>query len=167
MRLGFWERRKARKAFEKFVSPDVMRLIEKSPSEFLREPELRHFQFVVIVPNDSRAEDIAANLSRVADACLRHRSMISNISASLVVACLGVPFPDADSVEARLTLVNALVAENGDRIRVAHGQCNGVVGNLGSKQRFCYEAVIPGFSEILKQLLNSPNGTVVEVASNP
>ena len=166
MKLGFWERRRARKTFERFVSLDVIRLIAKSPNEFVRKPKQRHFQFVVILLDDSRAEDIPANLSRIADACLRYRSMISNISASLVVACLGVPFPEGDSVEARLSLVNTLVAENGDRIRVAHGQCNGMVGNLGSRQRFCYEAVIPRFSEILKQLLNSPNGIVLEVAPN-
>jgi hypothetical protein len=33
MKLGFWKRRRARKVFEKYVSPDVMRLIEKSSSE--------------------------------------------------------------------------------------------------------------------------------------
>ena len=38
---------------------------------------------------------------------------------------------------------------NGEWIRVAHGQCNGKVGNFGCKQRFSYEAVVPGFSEIL------------------
>ena len=107
MKLGFWERWRIKKRFARYVSSDVIRLVERSPSEFSRQPEVRHFQFVVVLLDDSQHEDIQANLSRVVDACLRHRSMISNVSASLVVACLGVPFSDGDSVESRLSLVNS------------------------------------------------------------
>jgi hypothetical protein len=38
------------------------------------------------------------------------------------------------------------------------------VGNLGCELRFCYEAVIPGFNGIVKRLLDSPHGTVMEVS---
>jgi hypothetical protein len=104
-------------------------------------------------------------LSRVADRILHHRAMISDVSASVIVACLGIPFRDGDSAEQRVTLVNALVSENGVAIRIAHGQCNGRAGNLGGRSRFTYGAVIPGFNSILKRLLDSPAGTVIEVAA--
>jgi hypothetical protein len=165
MKPGFWERRRIRKSFEKFVSPEVIRLIEKDPKKFVDiGPRISHFQFVIILLDDSQPDNVPEILSRVADATLRHRSMISNISASIVVACLGVPFPDGDSVEERVRLVNTLVSENGALIRIAHGQCNGKVGNLGCEKRFAYEAVVPGFNAILRRLLDSPSGTVIEVS---
>ena len=165
MKFRFWEQRSARKTFEKYVSPEVIRLIEKSPpTGFKAIPEVRHFQFVIVVLDDSRLDEVPKILSRVGDVILRHDGMISNISASIVVACLGVPFSIGDSVENRLSLLNTLVAENGTLIRIAHGQCNGTVGNLGCEKRFVYEAVIPGFNDILKQLLDSPGGTVHEVS---
>ena len=161
--MGFWERRRVRKTFEKYVSPKVIRAMKKDPGAFIIGPQICHFQFVIVLLDDSQPDDVPEILSRVADAIFRHRSMISNISASIVVACLGVPFPDRDSLEERVKLVNTLVGENGALVRIAHGQCNGKVGNLGCEKRFVYEAVIPGFNGILSRLLNSQAGTVIEV----
>ena len=58
----------------------------------------------------------------------------------------------------------ALLAENGDRIRIAHGQCSGGVGNFGTKGHWRYGAIIPGFTAILKKLLDAPFGSAVEIS---
>jgi len=164
MKLGFWERRRVRKTFERLVSPGVIAAIEKDPTKFIKAaPEIRHFQFVIILLDDERPDDVPAMLNRVVDAIFNHHAMISNIYVSLVVAWFGFPFPDTDSVEERLKLVNTLVTGSKDLLRIAHGQCNGKVGNMGSEKRFAYGAVIPDFNNILKRLLDSPLGTVIEV----
>jgi hypothetical protein len=161
--MGFWkefrEKRRVRKTFARAI-----RFVEKDPAKYIGlSQEIRHFQFIIVLLDDSQPDNVPEILSRVMDASFRHYAMISNISASIVVACLGVPHPDGDSVERRINLVNDLVSENGALIRVAHGQCNGKVGNLGCAQMWVYEAVIPGFNGILSRLLNSPAGTVIEV----
>ena len=152
-----------RKKFGRYVSPDALRKWEETPTG-LPEPVVRHFQFVIVVLDDARPEELKATISRVVSAASRQRAILSNVSASIIVVCFGVPFPDDDSFESRLGFVNTLIQENGNAIRVAHGQCDGLVGNFGSEHRMVYEAMIPGFNGILKQLLNSGPGTVVEVA---
>lgn len=147
------------------MSPEIIRLIEKDPKKYARiSPETRHFQFVIILLDDSQPDNVPEILNRVIDTIFRHYGMISNISASIVVVCLGMPFPGSDSVENRMKLVSSLISENGASIRIAHGQCNGKVGNLGCEKRFVYEAVVPGFNGILSRLLDSPGGTVIEVS---
>jgi hypothetical protein len=61
--------------------------------------------------------------------------MISDVSASVIVAYLGIPIRDGDSAEERVTLVNALsmVCKNGVAIRIAHAQCNARVDHLGGR----------------------------------
>lgn len=162
--MGFWQRfqekRRVRKIFK-----NAIRLIEKDPERYRRpSQEIRHFQFVVVLLDDSQPDNVPTILSRVMDASFRHYGMISNISASIVVACLGVPHPDGDSVERRTKLVTTLVSENGALIRIAHGQCNSKVGILGCEKLYVYGALIPGFNSILSRLLDSPAGTVIEVS---
>jgi len=163
--LAWLERRRVRREFGKHVSPAVIRSIEKSRNrgELPGKPETRHFQFIVVHIQDSQPDEIAPVVAKVVDACLRHHAVISNLSASLIVACLGGPFPEFDSAEGRLSLVTALVTEAGNRIRIAHGHCDGLLGNFGSEKRWTYEAVVPGFSGILGQLLGRPFGTAVEI----
>lgn len=156
--MGFWERRRVRKTFK-----EVIRSIEKDPTKYAVGAKIRHFQFVIILLDDSQPDNVPKILSRVVDAIFHH-AMISNVSASIVVAYLGVPLSGNDSVEERMKLVNSLISENGASIRIAHGQCNGKVGNLGCEKWFVYEAAVPGFNGILSRLLDSPGGTVIEVS---
>jgi len=102
--------------------------------------------------------------SKITRTLIQHHSTVTHITSSLVVALLGVPFPEGNSADARRELVDALLRENGDRIRIAHGECNGTVGLFGGPERWDYGAVIPGFSAVLKKLLEARFGTAVEIA---
>jgi hypothetical protein len=95
---------------------------------------------------------------------IEHHANIPNITSSLFIALLGVPFPEGNSAEARRGLVEVLLRESGDRIRVVHGECDGAVGTFGGGGRWTYGAVIPGFSEILKKLLETKFGTAAEIS---
>jgi hypothetical protein len=83
---------------------------------------------------------------------------------SLLIGYFGVPNAKYDSTEARTNLVAALLAENGSAVRVAHGQCNGLVGGFGGPRRWFYTAIVPNFSAVLKKLLDLEFGTAVEIS---
>ena len=157
-------RRKARKEFEKSVSPKVVKLIESGvAADWTPIRERRHFQFVVVQVDEARPEQTPALLEKIVDSLVNENATVSEISSSLVVGYFGIPFPESDSSESRLRLVNALLARHGAAVRIAHGQCVGWVGMLGSKDRFHWGAIIPDFSGVLKKLLESRFGSAIDL----
>jgi len=149
------ERRKVRKQLRNLADPQVV--------AELQEPKTRHFQFLLILINETNPKGIPAVITRVVDTIIEHGAMLSDITSSLIVGLFGVPFPEGNSPEVRRGLVEALLRENGDRIRIAHGECDGAVGNFGSQKRCSYGALVPRFSEVLKTLLETKFGTAVEI----
>lgn len=160
--LQMLERRRIRKVFREYVSPERIAQLLREP-HLLKKLETRHFQFVVILVDDKNPKEIPAANGRVVDTIINHGVTVLTITPSLLVIALGVPFPENDSVEKRRALVDALLREHADRIKLAHGQCEGEVGIMGGQTRFCYGAVIPQFSQILKALLETNFGTAVEI----
>ncbi|HMI53505.1 MAG TPA: hypothetical protein VK525_18465 [Candidatus Saccharimonadales bacterium] len=162
--LRILQRRKIRKAFQDHLGPDVVaRLLSETGSE-IRPPEVQHFQFVVALAEDTNPQEVPAVINEVIGTLIEHRATVLDVSSSLVVALLGVPFPEGNSPEARRELVGALLRVNGERIRIAHGACDGPVGMFGGPKRWTYGAVIPGFSGILKKLIETNLGIAVEVS---
>jgi hypothetical protein len=163
----FFDRRRTRRIFQNYLSPALIKQLEKSTREggfTPKPPEQRHFQFVVVNLEDKNIEQLPACSEKVVDTLLRHEAVVFNISASLVLGCFGVIFFSPDSAERRLAVVADLIKQNGAGIRVAHGECNGFVGHLGSAKRLSFEAMIPNFSEILKKLLDAQFGAASEVS---
>jgi hypothetical protein len=150
---------------DEYVSPEVIAKVLRETKPEIRPPEVKHFQFVVILADDTNPQEVPAIISAVMGTLVRHRANISNSTPLLFVALLGVPFPEGNSAEARRGLVDALLRENGDRIRIVHGECDGASGTFGGHGRWTYGAVIPKFSGILKKLLETKFGTAVEVES--
>lgn len=159
----YFERRKVRKTFEKYVSPGVIKLIEKDPRYFLPEPELKHFQFVIVLLDESKPEEVSPLLGKVVETCFRHGMILDQNFFSLLTAHLGHPFEQHNTPENRLAVVNEIVRENPGRIRIAHGECTGLIGNFGCPKRFAWGALIPNFLDILRKLLDTPAGTVIEI----
>jgi hypothetical protein len=159
---------KARQDVRKLLPPELVEktLLDVQAGRMPKRCAIRHFQFVLVDLKETLPSEISAAVGRVVDAFFRHGALLSNVTPSLVVGYLGIPNSNSksDSVEARLSLVAALLSENGDSIRVMHGQCDGVAGNLGSRGRWIYGAIIPGFSEILRKLLAAQFGTSREVS---
>ncbi len=158
-------RRQARKVFGKYISPEVLeKILRETPSES-QPPETQHFQYVVVFAEDSNAQKIPEAIAKILEICVQHRANVSHMSAALFVAILGVPFPDLNSAELRHKLVDALLREDSVRLRIAHGECDGIVGLFGGPKpkRRMYGEVIPGFSMILKKLLETDFGTAVEI----
>jgi hypothetical protein len=152
-----------RKIFRKSVSPEILAKLRGETQLQAGRVESRHFQFVIILVNESDFQEVPAIISVVIGTLLQHGAILSNITSSLLVGLLGIPFPNGDSPEVRRGVVDALLRENGERVRIAHGQCDGIVGLLGTKKRCTYGEVIPGFSEILKKLLETEYGIAIEI----
>jgi hypothetical protein len=160
-----WIRRaKEPERMEEYISSEVIAMLlgETKP---IGPPEVKHFQFVVILVDDTHPQEAPAIISGVMDTLVEHRAIVSNATPLLFVAWLGVPFPEDNSAEARRGLVDALLREQGDRIRIVHGECDGTVGIFGSRRRSTYGALLPGFAGILKKLLDAKSGTATEVES--
>jgi hypothetical protein len=162
--LRMLQRRRARKAFGKYLSLEVIEKLLRETGSEIRPPEMQHFQFVVGLADDTNPQEVPAMTSKVIGTLIQHRATVSDISSSLIVALLGVPFPEGNSSEARRELVDAPLRVNSERIRIAHGECDGAVGIFGGPKRWTYGAVIPGFSGILKKLIETKFGTAVEIS---
>src|SRR5262249_36509320 len=125
-------------------------------------PEVKHFQFVVILVEDTNPEQVPAMINAVMSTLVHYHANISNVAPPLIMALLGVPFLESNSPEKRRELVDALLRENSERVRIAHGACDGAVGIFGGDGRRTYSAVIPGFAEILQKLLPAKFGAAIE-----
>ena len=151
-----YSRMRTRSEVSNILSPALMQAAQDAgehPQEML-QPEPMHFQYVVVHIRDAEPEEIPKVVTRVVDTCVSHRAVICDATPLLLVGYIGLPNAKYDSVEDRISLVAALLAENGSSVRVAHGQCNGLAGLFGSQRRMDYGAIIPNFSAILKKFLD-------------
>jgi hypothetical protein len=162
--LRMLQRRRVRTAFGEYLSPEVIEKLLREAGSEIRPPEVRHFQFVVAIADDTNPQEVPAMVGKMLDIFVQHHANVSHITSSLFVALLGVPFPQYNSAEARRELVDALLRENGDRIRIVHGRCDGAFGTFGGPKRWTLGAVIPSFSGILKKLIETKFGTAIEIS---
>jgi hypothetical protein len=157
--LQLWRNRKVPL---EHLSREEMGKLLRSDAE-IKQYQIKHFQFVVVLPDDTNPQEASVISGKVMDILMDHHANVSHSSGSMFVALLGVPFTEYDSTERRRELVDALLRENGDRIRIVHGQCDGPFGSFGGgPARWVHGAVIPGFSGILRKLLETKLGTAVE-----
>jgi hypothetical protein len=160
--LRMFQRRKLRTAFGDYLSPEVIRRLLTRPD--LVRPTVKHFQFVVVVFEEANPQEISALMTDVVGTLFEHKATVTSVSPAFLVGLLGVPFPDGNSPEARRAVVESLLRGNGSRIRIAHGECDALVGNLGGPLRYTYDAAIPGFLGILRKLLDADPGSAFEVS---
>jgi len=161
--LQMLERRRIRKAFGNYLSPEVIeKLLHETGSE-IKPPKMQHFQFVVAIADDTNAQEVPATVARILEIFVQRHANVSHVTSALFVGVLGVPFPEHNSPEARHKLVDSLLRQNAARVRLVHGECDGLVGLFGGPRRWTYGEVIPGFSAILKKLLETEPGTAVEI----
>jgi hypothetical protein len=151
---------------QEYVSPEeIAKLLSENKRE-ITPPEVKHFQFVVILADDTYPQKAPAIISAVMGTLVEQRATILGAMPLLFVALLGVSFPEGNSAEARRGLVDALLRENGDRIRIVHGECDAAFGMFGGHGRWTYGALLPGLSGILKKLLETKFGTAAEIESH-
>jgi hypothetical protein len=159
--LQMFQRRRVRTAFGDYLSPEVIRRLLAKPD--LVEPQVKHFQFVVVLFDEPDMHQISDLMDRVIRTLFEHKATVTSLSPCYLVGLLGVPFGEGNSPEVRRDVVEALLKGHAVRIRIAHGECDALVGNLGGPLRFTYDAAIPGFLGILKKLLEAEPASAFEV----
>ena len=133
----------------------------------LTKGETKHFQFVMVSVDATNDEELPAIVTAILDTITTSEGLAPTIEGGLIVKVLGFgfPFAEEDSMELRMNLVNALLAEHSRFIRIAHGEAFGLCGLIGSKQRFSLGVVIPNRSAIVRELLEQPLGTAIDVSA--
>jgi hypothetical protein len=116
------------------LSPKVIAMLQRETTSEIRPPEVKHFQFVVAIADDTDPEEVPAMIGKISQIFVQHRATVSHITPPFVVALLGVPFPELNSAAARRALVDAQLREIGNRIRIVHGECDGAVGMFGGEK---------------------------------
>ena len=159
--LRLFQRRKARTEVGDCPSPEVIRRLLSKPK--LVGPKTQHFQFIVVLFDEPDMRQVSGLMDNVTRTLFEHKATVTSLSPCYLVGLLGAPFGEGNSPEVRRTVVEALLRENGSRIRIAHGECDALVGALGGRLRYCYDAAIPGFLGILKRLLDAETGSAFEV----
>jgi hypothetical protein len=77
-----------------------------------------------------------------------------------------VTFPGQSSALALRALVDALLRENGNRIRIIQEESDGGVGNFGGAQRWTYGTVIRWFCGLLQKLVETGACAAIKIACN-
>jgi len=152
-----------RKSFEDSISPAALSCLARGSEPLDNSLRKMDFQFVIANVDDSDTESVPRMLEEVTAAFVNKRAMISAVTSSIVIGLYGVPFRDNNSEKIRKDLVAELIVIGNKRIRVIHGQCEGLVGMLGSKGAFRYDGIIPKFSEVLTNLFSAEFGSSVEL----
>jgi hypothetical protein len=102
---------------EAYVSGEVIAKLLGETKPEITPPEVKHFQFVVILADDTYPQKAPAIVSAVMGTPVEHRANVSNVTPLLFVALLGVSFPEGNSAEARRSLVVARILRRNDVIR--------------------------------------------------
>src|ERR1700690_38959 len=104
-----WQRYKMKRVFRKYLPPEVVAILEKTPKIQLGKIEAQHFQFVVVHIAEARPDEIPKVNGKVFAAFTRHRTTLEGVTSSLVVGYFGIPFPEYDKPETRLELVRTIL----------------------------------------------------------
>ncbi len=78
---------------QEHLSPEVIAMLQRETGSEIKPPEVKHFQYVVVIADDTYPEDVPATISKIVDMIVQRRATVSDITSSLVVGLLGVPFP--------------------------------------------------------------------------
>src|SRR3954467_8030545 len=133
--LDWLERRNRRRVLQKYVSPEVLALIE-SDSSPTPAPTTQHFQFVLVHIDEANPDRVSEIFGKVVDCFGQHNAILASSSPSLLIGALGFVYPQYDSPELRKRLVGALLDENSTAIHLAHGQAEGLTGIFGTTGHF-------------------------------
>ena len=77
--LRMLQRRRARKAFGKYLSSEVIEKLLRETGSEIMPPEMQHFQFVVALADDTNPQEVPAMTSKVVGTLIQHRATVSDI----------------------------------------------------------------------------------------
>ncbi|MCC7048090.1 MAG: hypothetical protein IT562_15365 [Alphaproteobacteria bacterium] len=148
------ETRRVREVFSTYLSPSTAREFAAHPERLRLHTEAKTVDYIVFQVEGAPAESVSALFERAFPINLDAGATIEDVTQSIAIATFGaLQIEKPAAAGARQALVERLIAELGDRIRVVHGRATCLVGNYGSSQRFSFGSLIPNFTAVLSDLL--------------
>ncbi len=154
-----------RKAFGRFLSSALIEQLASRPGSLpLMSLENRKIIFALVQIRDDDRGDIAGRLRQAVEIAGKGDGMI-DFMPPLVLVSYGYPLDGAadDWRHDRGQVLQQLLQNCGSDLRIVFGEADGLVGMLGSDQRFHYAAAIPGFGGAMQKLMTLEFGKAVEV----
>lgn len=149
MLKAFLQRRRIKKAMERYVSPDIVRklldgtLAESAPNHVERTIE---FAFVAISASD--AQNYSECAGAVADIALQHQGVVQSV-IPVVIVTFGSIFEAPSG--SRVHFISKVQSQFPDSAAILHGSIVASVGNFGGN-RMTFGFWWPYAVEALRQL---------------
>jgi hypothetical protein len=148
------ERAQIHALIRKYLSEEVADELLNNPSRVRLETQRADICFILMQVRDDPVDQVQAHLETAFDIILRRDGTICDQMASIVLSIFGHPIeidPERAS-DQRAKSVARLMTELGANIRLVHGTAAGMIGNIGSPQRFHYGVLLPDFARYLTAL---------------
>ncbi len=159
----FFRRRAIRRAFSRYVSPDVVQSLfsdrVQAESATLHSGEIG---FVLSWVNGYSPEQVSERTGRVADLAIEYGGVVDSMVSGLVIVSFGASPPPFVHSSDQAGFVAALIQELGNEIKLVHGCSKGYYGNIGSARRMAYSFIIEDFGLALKRLCSLDFGQAEE-----
>ena len=164
--FGRWrERARLRAAFSGYLSKEALDRIQKGSTASLSMiPKQSSICFVLLHVRDDSPNQAHAHLSTAIDTIVDCGG-VADLMCSCVLAIFGHPIgagPDKTRIQ-RDVSISRLVAALGKNVRLIYGDTDGLVGNIGSRQRVHYGSLIPDFPRYLATLVALEFGQAVQI----
>ena len=160
---SFLERRRIKKTFERYVSPDIARQLADGTftmTGLARTEEAIDFAFVAVSAADASSYSERAVI--VTDIANQHEGLVHSLVPAIIVAFGSVhPAPPG----ARAVFVSNVLSRLPDSAAIVHGSIVASVGNFGGDRRADFSFWWPGAFDALRQLATLSPGDAHELAN--
>jgi hypothetical protein len=156
----YLERRKIKKAFSKYLSPDVI-LNELDGNHDRGELEETELEVVIVVVTGETPQLISRRMGQIADIGSSHNGIVDYLS-SIVIIWYGRDLAGGILKTCPPELISILNDTFNDSIKIMSVKGHGNYGKLGGQIRCTYSFLLPEFSKALSIILNKPFGSVLE-----
>lgn len=130
------------------------------PEDITSTFETKEVEFVFLFVDGNNAEEVNGIVSAIIDKAIEHDAVFEGISSNFLAFLFNVPMPIENPNEKRLAFIESLNTEERSKLSLVHGSSLAQVGNFGSKYRMNYNALIPHYNEIMKELISLNYGEI-------
>lgn len=159
----YFEKRRLRQQFGKYVSDDALeKILSEEPADF-GKMEPAQIEFVCMLLRDNASPDeLSKQIILISNLCIEFSTVLSYIFGPLLLAEFSSVRPVTDAPQKRVALAGKIRLELGNSVKLIHGAALGHEGLLGGNTRCAYGLVFPGFGKALATLTQLDFGEMAE-----
>jgi ABC-type sulfate transport system substrate-binding protein len=155
------EREYIKKVFSDLVDENTVNLLQKENKVTLNHFKEGYISFIFFQVNEKKIEKVPTLIKQSIEIVIKNDGIVGDILSSFVAVFFRIE--DDYKNEKSKQLIQDLIEQLGENIRIVYGKSIGFVGNLGSKECLKYGPVIPNISLLFQKLIELDYGTSVEV----